>query len=111
MADEDPELDMEPGDFLYQSDQELFYVLMRESDHSYLFSVHGWRDIDKERAVEYVDGEHGKLYREEQIEQVMEDEASDEATENYEKLKKLFRRYSKNFDDSGLAENFSMEDK
>jgi hypothetical protein len=109
MADE-RQLDIEPGDFLYQVDQELFLVLMEERDDEYLFSVHGWREIDKDRAAGYVKGEQGKLHSQDKFESVVEERADDETTESYEKMKALFEKYSDDFDTEGPVETFSMED-
>jgi len=36
--------DLTAGDFLYQSDQELFLVVVDETEDSYVFAAHGWRD-------------------------------------------------------------------
>lgn len=108
--DDEQSIDIEPGDFLYQVDQELFLVAMEERDDTILFSVHGWREIDKNRAANYVKGEPGKLHSQEQFEQVVEEKADAETTENYEKLKQLFKQYSDDFDTDGPAETFAMDD-
>lgn len=111
MAEDDrQELDLEQGDFLYQVNQELFLVVMDERDDSYLFSVHGWRDIDKGRAYEYVEGEPGKLHSQEMFEQVVEDKGDDEVSQKYAELKELFQQYADDFDESP-GERFAMEDK
>lgn len=109
MAD-DIDLDLEPGDFLYQTDQELFLVVLDEQDESYTFSVHGWRDIGKERLSGYVDGQHGKLYRQEDFEDVVEDEADENIADNYDRLKELFEQYSNGVPDDDPSEDFAMED-
>lgn len=110
VEDDRRELDLEAGDFLYQVDQELFLVVMDERDDSYLFSVHGWRDISKKRAHEYVEGAPGKLHNQETFEQVVEDKADDEVSEKYAELKQLFQQYADDFDESP-GERFAMEDK
>jgi negative regulator of genetic competence, sporulation and motility len=104
------ELDIEQGDFLYQVDQELFLVLMDEREDSYLFSVHGWRDIDKGRAHEYVKGEPGKLHDQEMFEEVVREKGDDDVAEKYAELKELFERFADDFD-TGPGERFAMEDK
>lgn len=108
--EDEQSLDIEPGDFLYQVDQELFLVAMEEREDTYLFSVHGWREIDKARADGYVNGEPGKLHSQEQFERVVEEKADDETTANYEQLKQLFQQYSDDFDTDGPADTFAMDD-
>lgn len=103
-------LELEQGDFLYQVDQELFLVVMDEREDSYLFSVHGWRDIDKSRAYEYVEGEAGKLHSQAQFENVVEEAADDETKAAYKKLRSIFQSYSKDVGETEIADTFSMED-
>lgn len=107
---DDESFDIEPGDFLYQSDQELFLVVMEEREDSYLFSVHGWREIGKERLSEYVKGEHGKLHKQSDVDEIIENEADDETTDNYRRLHELFLKYSENTDESGPHTDFALED-
>lgn len=107
---DDVSVSLEPGDFLYQSDQELFLVVMEEDDDSYLFAVHGWREIDKERLGEYIDGENGKLHRREDVETVVEEDGDDDTIERYRALYKLFREYSDKSDEDGPHREFTLED-
>lgn len=109
--EDERELDLEPGDFLYQADQELFLVVMREQEDSYLFSVHGWRDIDKNRVDEYVENDHSKLYGKDYIDDVIEEDAPEESEKNYERLLELFEQYAKDFEDEGPHTDFALEDK
>lgn len=101
---------LEPGDFLYQTDQELFLVVMEERDESYLFSVHGWRDIGQERIKEYLEGHHGKLFTEDDFETVIDEEADEEIQESYERLNELFDEYAADFENVVPADEFTMED-
>jgi len=110
VEDDRQELSLEPGDFLYQVNQELFLVVVKEKDDSYLFSVHGWRDIDKERAYEYVNGDHGKLHSQETFEQVIQEEGSEEVEEKYAELQELFERYADDYDESP-GDRFALSDK
>lgn len=103
-------MDLEQGDFLYQVDQELFLVVMDERDDSYLFSVHGWRDISKKRAHEYVEGAPGKLHDQDTFEQVVQEKGDENIAENYKKLKALFQEYADEYDEEP-GETFAMEDK
>lgn len=104
------EIDLEPGDFVYQSDQELFLVVMEEGDDSYHMAAHGWREIGKERLTEYVQGQHGKLYRQEEIDEIITEEADDNTVQNYERLHDLFSEYSSEFEDDGPHKDFALED-
>ena len=110
MAEDDrQELDIEQGDFLYQVDQELFLVAMEEREDSYLFSVHGRRDISKGRAFDYVEGGPGKLHDQDTFETVVEQKGDENIAEKYEQLKELFQQYAKN-SDSEPGDTFAMED-
>ncbi len=99
------------GDFLYQSDQELFLVVTGETEDSYEFAVHGWREIDKERLDEYVSHENGKLYRQDDVSQIVHEEASPEQEQNFNTLKKLFNTYSRvELDNDGPHTEFTLDD-
>jgi hypothetical protein len=108
--DIDSSLDLEPGDFLYQSDSELFLVVIEERDNSYFMAAHGWREIDKERLGEYVDGENGRLHRSEEVEETLDEKGDDETIENYQRLLDLFEMYTGDIEDSGPHEDFALED-
>jgi hypothetical protein len=103
-------LDLEPGDFLYQSDQELFLVVMEEREDSYLLAAHGWRNIDKDRLEEYLDVERSKLYEQSSIEKLIEKEADADEQESFEQLHQIFQQYDSDMEDSGPHEDFALED-
>lgn len=107
---QEAKLDLSPGDFLYQSDSELFLVTIRENEDSYFFAAHGWREIDKERAREYVEKEHGKLYTEEEIDEVMKESDNEEAVENYQLLCEMFDLYEEQFAEEGPHTDFALDD-
>ena len=107
--DDASDLELEPGDFLYQADQEIFLVLMEESDDSYLFSVHGWRDIDKERVAGYMERQDA-LYSQEVIDTLVDEEADESTRESYERLLKVFDNYRGEFEESGPHKDFSLVD-
>lgn len=99
------------GDFVYQSDQELFLVVIGEDDGSYHFAVHGWRNIDKDRLDEYVDHQNGKLYTQEKITNLVESEGNKETREHYEKLQELFSTYSEiELEEDGPHTDFILDD-
>jgi hypothetical protein len=103
---------LEPGDFVYQSDQELFLVVIGETETSYKFAVHGWRNIDKERLDEYVSHDNGKLYQQSDVEEALDDNASDEQREQYEVLQQLFNAYADaDISEEGPHTDFALEDK
>lgn len=102
---------MEEGDFVYQSEQELFLVVADESDESYTFAVHGWREIDKDRLEEYL--ENGDmLHRSEDVERVIEEGDSDVTKERFERLQEmLFDIYEESsLEDDGVHEEFVLDD-
>lgn len=103
--------ELSPGDFLYQSDQELFLMVMAENEDSYQFAAHGWRNIDKHRVEEYIDGESAKLFTQETVESVIDDAADDTYEDSYRKLHDLFDVYSNaDFDKDGPHERFSLDE-
>lgn len=103
--------ELSTGDFVYQSDQELFLVVIGEDENSYQFAVHGWRNIDKERLEEYIDHDNGKLYKQEDVIETVEDEASDEQAKNFEILREMFSEYSdEDIDDDGPHVDFALDD-
>lgn len=103
--------DLAKGDFVYQSDQELFLVVTGETENSYEFAVHGWREIDKDRLDEYVSHENGKLYKQDDVSQIVSEEASDEQQDNFDTLTKLFDTYSRiELADEGPHTEFRLDD-
>lgn len=111
MASDNAHVDLEPGDFVYQSDQELFLVVMEETDDGYRFAVHGWREISHNRLEQYIDGEHGKLYDRDELEQIIEEEADKETAGHFKRLEDLFEQYAENpTEDDGPHTEFVMED-
>lgn len=103
--------DLSVGEFLYQSDQELFLVVSDESEESYRFSVHGWRTIDKDRVEEYVSHDNGKLYSKEQIEEFVKEEGNEQQVENYTRLKEIFNSYTDvEMGENGPHKEFSLDE-
>jgi len=103
--------DLKKGDFVYQSDLELFLVVTGETENSYKFAAHGWREIDKERIDEYLSHENAKLSKQEDIIELVENEGSDEIKEQFEKLLKLFNTYAEeDFEDGFPHENWTLKD-
>ena len=105
-------MDLSEGDFLYQAGQELFLVVAEETEESYKFAVHGWREIDKERLEEYIDDEHMSLHKGEQVEQIVEEDGSEEMRERFNQLRDmLFDTYAdSDLEDSGPHTDFVFED-
>jgi hypothetical protein len=104
-------IDLSPGDFVYQSDQEIFLVCIDESENSYKFAVHGWRDIDKERLDEYVSHENGKLYRQRDVTEMVEQEGEEAAQQHFDEMREMFSVYAgTDLSDEGPHTDFSLED-
>ena len=105
-------MDLSEGDFLYQADQELFLVVTEETEKSYKFAVHGWREIGKERLDEYIEDEHMSLHRGEQVEQIVEEDGSDEMRKRFDQLRELlFETYADaELEDEGPHTDFILED-
>lgn len=104
--------DLSVGDFLYQSDQELFLVVVDTEGDSYTFAVHGWREIDKERIDEYVADSRSKVHHQSDVERLVGERGDDEAQEKFDKLKQLFAVYEDaNIPDDGPHSDFAFEEK
>lgn len=105
-------MDLSEGDFLYQADQELFLVVTEETEESYKFAVHGWREIDKERLDEYIENEHMSFHKGEQVQQIVEEDGSEQMRERFNQLRSmLFDTYAESpLDDDGPHTDFVLED-
>lgn len=103
--------DLSVGDFVYQSDQELFLCVIEERDDSYRFAAHGWRDIGKDRLDEYISHTSGKLYSQERIDELVENEADDETRKTYKNMKEMFSVYEETvLSDDGPHTEFLLDD-
>lgn len=105
------DLDLERGDFVYQSDQELFLVVSSELEDGYRFSVHGWREISNERLTEYLDHENGRLHHGDDITELVLSEGEDSVIESFEKLAESFEVYQDiDMSENGPEADFAMDD-
>lgn len=104
--------DLSAGDFLYQSDQELFLVVTGETEDSYTFAAHGWRDIGKDRIDEYIEDSRSKIHRQGEIEQLIDENGSDDTEQQFNKLKQLFSVYEQmDIPDEGPHDDFALEER
>lgn len=105
-------VELSPGDFLYQSDQELFLVLIEETEDSYVFAAHGWRDIDKERIDEYIEDTRSQLHEQDEVEELIDHKGSDKTKQKFNELKQLFAEYrNANIPSDGSHIDFALEEK
>jgi hypothetical protein len=103
--------DLSAGDFLYQSDQELFLVVTGETEDSYTFAAHGWREIGKDRIDEYINDTRSKVHQQGEIEQLIDENGDQSVEEQFNKLKQLFSVYeTANIPDAGPHSEFSLEE-
>lgn len=104
-------IDLNAGDFLYQSDQELLLVVTGETENSYNFAVHGWRNIDKERIEEYVEDSRSKIHRQDTVEEIVSEKGDDQTQQNFDQLKQLFTVYEKaELPSDGIQNDFAFEE-
>jgi len=77
--DDVPVDDLSEGDWLFQPEREVFYVVTDVEDESINFAIHGWRSIGKERLGKYLseddNGERAFMTEEQLREAIDEDEA------------------------------------
>ena len=103
--------ELSTGDFVYQSDQELFLVCIGEDDNTYKFAVHGWRSIDKERLDEYVSHDNGKLYQQDDIAEVVENDAGETEKQHFAEMREMFAAYAEaDLKEDGPHTDFALED-
>lgn len=78
------------GDWLFQPDREMFYVVTDKSNGQLTFALHGWVSIGTERLENYLNGDDsadGKfLLTEEEMREKVDDP---EAEEHLDKLKDM----------------------
>ena len=105
-------MDLSEGDFLYQGEQELFLVVVDETDDTYRLAAHGWRDIDKKRLDEYVESEHMSIYKGEDVIREVKRDGDSEMEDRISQLQRmLFDTYSKRtFTEEGPVEDFILDD-
>lgn len=110
---------LEPGDFLYQSDSELFLVVVENNENNVKMAAHGWRTIDKGRLDEYISHENGKLYREKDVAEMIsrkanargEDVTKEDLEAKLEEIKEIFDVYGDEEMDTDVpTEDFALED-
>ncbi len=103
-------VDLDEGDYLYQSDQELFLVVTSVNENSHEFAVHGWREIADYRLDEYLSDENGELHRSEEVENLVQ--SSDDPSKQLalERLTELFEVYGDGIPSDGPHESFRLED-
>lgn len=101
-------VDLKPGDFLYQADQELFLVCIESHDDETEFAVHGWRTIDNERLDNYLNARKPVIHTEEQVKDVIDEADDPKADEKLAWLKDIFGQYEREVDDE--HKNFSLDD-
>lgn len=85
--------DLSPSDFLYQSDQELFLVVVEENEDSYTFAAHGWREIGKDRIGEYIEDSRSKVHKQSDVEELIQEKGDEQTKKQFNKLKQLFAVY------------------
>jgi hypothetical protein len=104
-------IDLNAGDFLYQSDQELLLVVTGETEDTYNFAVHGWRNIDKERIEEYVEDSRSKVHQQDEVEEIVNEKGDEQTQENFNQLKQLFNVYKRaELPDDGIQNEFAFEE-
>lgn len=101
-------MDLEPGSFLYQADQEIFLAVIEDCDDEVRFAVHGWRTIDKDRLESYLSAGKPVMHTEEQVMEVIDEADDPDAERKIEWLKEIFETYKKDVDET--HEDFSLDD-
>lgn len=102
---------LEPGDFLYQADQELFLVCIEDREDEIEFAVHGWRTIDKSRLNDYLDADKPVIHTEDQVRDVIEEADDPKAEEKLDWLRSIFDQYrDAEIEQESAHSDFSMDD-
>ena len=106
----DIDIDLSVGDYVYQSDQELFLVVTDVREDSYKFAVHGWREIADYRLDEYLEGDQGQLYKHEEVKSEIEQRDDPDVSRKFKKLTELFSVYRDGLSDDGPHTKFTLDD-
>lgn len=107
----DSDIDLSEGDFVYQTDQELFLVVIGETENSYQFAVHGWRDIGKNRLDEYLSHDNGKLHKQDVVTDIVEEKGDEGQQKNFEQMREMFAAYTDiELEEDGPHTDFALED-
>jgi len=83
-------VELESGEFIYNADGEQFLVAIEEDDESYLFAVHGWQRIGKDRLDEYLHDEQMSLYTEDIVMDAVSLEGDEEQRKAMQMLQTRF---------------------
>lgn len=103
--------ELSKGDFLYQSDQELFMVVTEVEEDTIKFAAHGWREIDKDRIEEYIEDSGSKVHGQDKVEELITNEGDDETRDKFNKLKQLFSVYEQaELPDDGPQNDFTLDE-
>lgn len=101
--------DLEPGDFLYQSDQELFLCVTNVTDDEVQFAVHGWRNIGADRVDEYIESNRSNIHKD--IESALLEEGDESDKKQFNQLKQLFSVYEhSDVPENGPHERFALDE-
>jgi hypothetical protein len=107
----DNNIDLSKGDFVYQSDQELFLVVIGEDEESYQFAVHGWRNIGKNRLDEYISHDNGKLHKQDSVTEIVESKGDDTQRQSFEQMREMRSVYADiDLEEDGPHTDFALED-
>lgn len=103
---------LEKGDFVYQSDSELFLVVIENNENSVRFAVHGWREIGKDRLDEYLDHKNGKLFSQDKLTKLIDEKGDEDDIENFEQLLELVNSYRDvDVDADQMIDDYALKDK
>lgn len=102
---------LEPGDFLYQADQELFLVCMEDREDEIEFAVHGWRTIDKERLDSYLDADRPIIHTEDEVREAVADADDPKAGDRLAWLTDIFEKYENvDVESDSAHSDFALDD-
>lgn len=102
---------LEPGDYLYQADQELFLVCMEDREDEIEFAVHGWRTIDKQRLESYLDEDKPIVHTQDEVRDVVTDADDPNAEEKLDWLTDIFEQYEDaEVEEDSAHSDFALDD-
>lgn len=102
---------LEPGDYLYQADQELFLVCMEDREDEIEFAVHGWRTIDKGRLESYIEEDKPIVHTQDQVRDVVTDADDPKAEEKLDWLTDIFEKYERvDVEEDSAHSDFALDD-
>lgn len=104
-------VDLEPGDFVYQANEEIFLVVMETNENNIEFAAHGWRTINRDRLDSYLEADIPVMHTAEEVREVAMSSDDPKAAQKLTWLEDLFAIYAEaDIEEDSAHSDFALED-